>query len=122
MYYFVEDKIKKSIENGDFDDLPGMGKPLDLKDELPGLPPELKMVYKTLKNAGYMPEKDDKSQNNITIQELVNSATDGLYEEMVKGEHKKRLEFGEFVKKKKLHVNPKFSVYAKKIYSKLFNK
>ncbi len=28
MYYFVEDKIKKSIEDGEFDNLPGMGKPL----------------------------------------------------------------------------------------------
>ena len=122
MYYFVEEKIKKSIEDGDFDDLPGMGKPLDLKDELPGLSPELKMVYKTLKNAGYMSENDDKNQNNITIHELVNSATDGMYDEMIKGEFQKRLEFGEFVKKKKLHTNPRFSTYAKKIFNKLFNK
>lgn len=122
MYYFIEEKIKKSIEDGDFDDLPGMGKPLDLKDELPGLSPELKMVYKTLKNAGYIPESDDKDQNSITFQELVHSATDGMYEEMVKGEFQKRLEFGEFIKKKKLHANPKFSTYAKKIYRKFFNK
>jgi hypothetical protein len=122
MYYFIEEKIKKSIEDGDFDDLPGMGKPLDLKDELPGLSPELKIVYKTLKNAGYIPENDDKNQNSITFQALVHSATDGMYEEMVKGEFQKRLEFGEFVKKKKLHGNPKFSTYAKKIYSKLFSK
>jgi hypothetical protein len=122
MYYFVEEKIKNSIEDGDFDDLPGMGKPLDLKDELTGLSPELKMVYKTLKNAGYIPENDDKDQNSITFQGLVHSATDGMYEEMVKGEYQKRLEFGEFVKKKKLHVNPRFSTYAKKIFSKLFNK
>ena len=122
MYYFVEEKIKKSIEDGDLDDLPGRGKPLDLKDEFPGLPPELKMVYKTLKSAGYFPDHEDHNQNSITIQELVHSATDGMYEEIVKVEYKKRVEFGEFVKKKKLHVNPKFSEYAKKIYHKLFNK
>ena len=122
MYYLVEEKIKKSIEDGDFDHLPGMGKPLDLKDELPGLSPEIKMVYKTLKNAGFIPENSNKNQNSITFQELVNTATDGMYEEMVKGEFKKRIEFGEFVKKRKLHVNPGFSTYAKKIYNKLFNK
>jgi hypothetical protein len=122
MYYFVEEKIKKSIEDGDFDDLPGMGKPLDLKDDLPGLPPELKMAYKTLKNAGYLSENNDKKQNSITVQELINSATDGMHKEMVKGEFQKRLEFGEYVKKRKLHANPKFSTYAKKIYSKLFHK
>ena len=47
------------------------------------------MVYKTLKNAGYMSENDDKNQNNITIHELVNSATDGTYDEMIKEKSKK---------------------------------
>ena len=91
-----------------------MGKPLDLKDELPGLSPELKMVYKTLKNAGYMPENDDKDQNSITIQELVNSATDGMYEEMVKGELHKRLEFGEFVKKRNYMIIQGFPLMQRK--------
>lgn len=29
---FVEQQIRKAMENGDFDDLPGKGKPLDLSD------------------------------------------------------------------------------------------
>ena len=120
MYYFVEDKIKKSIEEGELDNLPGMGKPLDLKDDLPGLPPELKMVYKTLKNAGYIPENEEIKQDNITIKKLLSCATNGMVGEMHKGELQKKLEFGEFVKKKKLHMNPKFSIYAQKIYRKLF--
>ena len=122
MYYFVEDKIKKSIEDGEFDHLPGIGKPLDLKDDFLGLPPELKIVYKTLKNAGYMDENEEIKHDALTIKDLLSRATDGMNNEIDKGEFKKRLEFGEFVKKKKLYSNPKFSVYAQKIYRKLFKK
>ena len=82
MYYFVEDKIKKSIEDGEFDHLPGIGKPLDLKDDLPGLPPELKIVYKTLKNAGYMDENEEIKQDNLTIKDLLSRATDGMVDEI----------------------------------------
>ena len=122
MYYFVEDKIKKSIEDGEFDNLPGMGKPLDLKDDLPGLSHELKIVYKTLKNAGYMHENEELKQDTLTIKDLLSCATDGMVNEIDKGEFKKKLEFGKFVKKKNLHSNPKFSTYAQKIYRKLFKK
>ena len=58
MYLFVEEKIKKAVDNGDFNDLPGMGKPLDFRDDLPGLSSELKLGFKVLKNAGYIPEKE----------------------------------------------------------------
>jgi hypothetical protein len=116
MYLFVEEKIKQAVEKGEFDKLPGMGKPLDLTDDLPGLSPELKMGYKMLKNAGYISDNQDIKNENITIQELLSYATDG----MEKDEFQKRLEFGEFVKKRNLHTNSKFSIYAKKIYRKIF--
>ena len=116
MYLFVEEKIKQAVENGEFDQLPGMGKPLDLTDDLPGLSPDLKMGYRMLKNAGYISDHEDLKKENITMQELLNYATDG----MEKDEFQKRLEFGEFVKKRKLHTNSKFSIYAQKIYRKFF--
>ena len=49
MYQFVEEKIKKAVEDGTFNDLPGAGKPLDFRDDLPGLSPELKMGFKVFK-------------------------------------------------------------------------
>jgi hypothetical protein len=33
MYIFVEERIKDSIYKGEFNDLPGKGKPLNLKDD-----------------------------------------------------------------------------------------
>lgn len=39
---------------GEFDALPGAGRPLDLNDDAL-VPPELRMAWRILKNAGYIP-------------------------------------------------------------------
>lgn len=45
----AEDKIKKAIEAGEFDNLPGKGKPLKLDDN-PFEPEELRMAHRLLKS------------------------------------------------------------------------
>jgi hypothetical protein len=53
----AENRILEAIENGEFDNLPGQGKPIDLlKDQ--HLPVEYRMAQKILQNAGYA-ERDD---------------------------------------------------------------
>jgi DnaJ family protein C protein 28 len=47
-----EDQIRKAIEEGQFDNLPGKGKPLNL-DENPLEDPELRLAHKTLHEGGY---------------------------------------------------------------------
>ena len=116
MYQFVEEKIKKAVENGEFNDLPGAGKPLDFRDDLPGLSPELKMGFKVLKNAGYIPEKSEMKSSDILIHDLLSYATDG--EE--KGTFQKRRHFEELAHEKKWYHHSTFKVYADKIYRKLF--
>ena len=50
----VEAKIVEAQEAGEFDDLPGTGKPLDLAaDRL--VPEDVRAAYRILKNAGYLP-------------------------------------------------------------------
>lgn len=50
----VEQRILEAIERGEFDDLPGAGAPLALDDD--GMVPEsLRVAYRILKNAGYVP-------------------------------------------------------------------
>lgn len=118
MYYFVEEKIKKSVENGEFDNLPGSGKPLNLHDDLPGLSPEIKMAYRILNNAGFIPNHVGQKRGNITFSDLMHHATDGN-----KIEATKMLEYDKYMelsRKRKWHRNPKFASYAKKIYKKLF--
>jgi len=50
----VEERIRKARENGAFDNLEGKGKPIYLPDN-PFEPPELRMGFKILKDAGYAP-------------------------------------------------------------------
>jgi len=54
--HIAEERILAAIKRGDFDHLAGAGKPLDLDDDDDALvPPELRMAFRILKNAGYVP-------------------------------------------------------------------
>jgi hypothetical protein len=50
----AEAHIHAALERGEFDDLPGAGKPLQLEDDRL-VPEELRVAYRLLKNAGYLP-------------------------------------------------------------------
>lgn len=50
----AEQHIVQAIERGEFDDLPGAGRPLELVDD-PLVPEHLRAGYRLLKNAGYLP-------------------------------------------------------------------
>ncbi len=50
----VEERIQEAMRRGDFDNLPGAGKPLDLDDD-PLVPAEVRAAYRILKNAGFVP-------------------------------------------------------------------
>lgn len=52
----VEQRILDAIARGDLDDLPGAGAPLDLDDDTL-VPPEMRLAFRVLKNAGYVPEE-----------------------------------------------------------------
>jgi len=50
----AERKIEEAITRGEFNDLPGAGRPLELDDD-PLVPEDLRAAYRILKNAGYVP-------------------------------------------------------------------
>jgi len=50
----VERRIAEAIARGEFDDLPGSGRPLALDDD-PLVPEEQRVAPRILKNAGYVP-------------------------------------------------------------------
>jgi Domain of unknown function (DUF1992) len=50
----AEEKIAEAIARGEFDNLPGAGRPLNLDDDAL-IPEELRLAYRILKNAGYVP-------------------------------------------------------------------
>ncbi len=50
----AEPRIQEAIGRGELDNLPGSGKPLALDDDT-FVPPESRIAYRILKNAGYLP-------------------------------------------------------------------
>ena len=52
----VEQRIADAIGRGELDNLPGHGRPLELDDDS-FVPAELRLAYRILKNAGFLPEQ-----------------------------------------------------------------
>ncbi len=50
----VEERIRRAQERGEFNNLPGAGKPLRLENDA-GVPEELRLAHKILKNADCLP-------------------------------------------------------------------
>ncbi|PGY06464.1 DnaJ family domain-containing protein [Bacillus sp. AFS031507] len=116
----AEDKIKEAIKNKEFENLPGMGKPLDLSDELPGMSAEMKMGYRMLKNAGYISDQVDLRKELITLNDLISVATDD--EEIARLQEKltrKQLQFEKVMEQRRKNTNVRFGSYAEKIYGKM---
>ncbi|QIZ08834.1 DUF1992 domain-containing protein [Priestia megaterium] len=116
----AEDKIKEAIKNKEFENLPGMGKPLDLSDELPGMSAEMKMGYRMLKNAGYISDQVDLRKELITLNDLISVATDD--EEIARLQEKltrKQLQFEKVMENRRKNTNVRFGSYAEKIYGKM---
>ena len=71
----AEQRIREAIENGEFEDLKGMGKPLDLGDES-WIPEDLRMAYRILKNAGCLPAELELRKEVLNLRELINTIDD----------------------------------------------
>jgi hypothetical protein len=66
----VEQKIAEAIARGDFDDLPGAGHALDLDDD-PLVPEDLRLAYRILKNAGFLPPEVEALNPMAQLERLV---------------------------------------------------
>lgn len=71
----AERRIREAMERGDFDNLPLKGKPLP-PDDLAGVPEELRIAYKIMKNAGILPEELELKKEIVSIQDLINVCDD----------------------------------------------
>src|SRR5262245_35865227 len=71
----AEDRIRAAQDEGVFDNLPGKGKPLDLDDES-GIPEDMRLTFKILKNAGCLPIEMELRKEIYNIRQLLNAAID----------------------------------------------
>jgi hypothetical protein len=73
--WMAERKIEDAMRRGEFDDLPGRGKKIVYEDDSM-IPADLRMAYKILKNAGYVPQELLDEKEIVTATELLAAATD----------------------------------------------
>ena len=71
--FIAEQKIQEALRNGEFDRLPGAGKPLAIED-LSHLPPETRMAYTILKNSGFVDAPQDMQRPLSPDKELKRSS------------------------------------------------
>jgi hypothetical protein len=118
-WIIAEERIKKAMENGEFDNLPGKGKPLP-KDELDSVPQELRMSYKILKNAGVLPQEMSIQKEMATLESLIAECEDGELKEKYKKElSEKNLHFQTLMEKRKLTSTGSYRNYRNQIRRKL---
>lgn len=121
MFHIIsEDRIKKAYKDGEFDNLPGLGKPLQLED-MSGIPEELRMAYKLLKNAGYTQEEGQLRQEMMTIENLIKKCDDSSEKEnLQKNLNEKLIRFNQLMSKRGVKTNSAiFKNYEQKVQKKI---
>lgn len=68
----AEAKIREAVERGEFDNLPGHGKPLKIED-LSHIPEEWRASYIILKNAGFLPEEVQIKKEIYALKQQINA-------------------------------------------------
>ncbi|MCX8031190.1 MAG: DUF1992 domain-containing protein [Thermodesulfovibrionales bacterium] len=71
----AEKKIDEAIEQGEFENLSGAGKPLNLDDNS-FIPEDLRMAYKVLKNSGFLPPELELKKEIINLKDMINTIDD----------------------------------------------
>ena len=71
----AENRIRAAQDEGLFSNLPGMGKPLNLDDDR-GVPEDLRLTFKILKNAGCLPVEMEMNREIYNLRQLIKTAID----------------------------------------------
>ncbi|MGB9802270.1 DUF1992 domain-containing protein [Desulfofundulus sp.] len=113
----AENKIREAMENGEFENLPGKGKPLHLED-LSAVPEELRASYLVLKNAGVLPPELELHKEIMSLKKLINFCyCEEEKEEMTRKLNEKILRFNLLMERR--GMNAAVSYYKDRIYRKL---
>jgi hypothetical protein len=71
--WIAEQRIREAMDQGLFDTSPYRGRPVHLEDE-DGVPLELRMAFKVLKDAGCLPPEVELRREIATLSELLDAA------------------------------------------------
>jgi hypothetical protein len=71
----IEQQIKEAMARGEFDNLPGAGKPIDL-DAYFNTPEDLRMAFAMLKSSEFVPEEVEIFKEIAGLDERINACND----------------------------------------------
>ncbi len=115
----AEEKIQQGLRDGAFDNLPGKGRPLEM-ERLSSVPADLRIGYKVLKNAGYLPQELQLHKEIVTLGDLLRCCTDdGERKQLTRRLNEKKLRFDQLMEKRKLNRRGIFQRYRRRIVDKL---
>jgi hypothetical protein len=115
-----EERIKKAYQDGEFDGLPGFGKPIQIED-LSAIPEELRMAYKIMKNAGYTEEEGSLRKEMMGIEDLLKKCDENEKVNLQRKLNEKLLRFNQLMAKRGIKTNSSlFKNYELKVQSKIY--
>jgi len=72
---FIDEQVRRAIEAGEFDNLAGKGKPLDLKAYFE-TPEDLRLAYSMLKSSNFVPEEVELLKEIKALKKRLDSSSD----------------------------------------------
>jgi hypothetical protein len=97
----VESLIREAQERGEFDNLPGKGKPIDLSDYFE-TPEEVRIAQSVLKNAGMTPPEVQLLKEIAELRQVLGAVVDEeKKEEIQKRIQHKQIEFNLMMERQK---------------------
>ena len=113
----AEQRILEAQRKGEFDDLPGKGKPLELED-LSWVPDELRIGYMVLKNAHVLPPEAELLKDIHILEDLLKHVEDeGERKALAKSIHWKVIRL-DMLKRRSMPVNA-VREYSRKLITKV---
>lgn len=117
-WQIVENLIKKAQNDGDFDNLPGAGKPL-APDEFAHYPEDFRMIMRILKNSGHDAETQFIKEEMNELQSQIKRASQVEKTDLEKQYNKKLIQMNQLLSKKGIHTNSSvFKQYQSQISNK----
>ena len=97
----VEELIKKAQERGEFDNLPGKGKPIDLSAYFE-MPEDVRVAQSLLKNAGFQSREVELLNEIVELRQILAAVTEEKRKrELEKQIREKQVEFSLLIERQK---------------------
>jgi DnaJ homologue, subfamily C, member 28, conserved domain len=113
----AENKIREAMARGEFENLPGAGKPLHLEDDST-VPDDLRVAYRILRNAGCIPPELEIRKEIITLRDLLRTVEDeGVKKEKIRELNYKLVKLG--IMGRRMVTLDEFPEYKERILAKM---